>query len=38
MKLITEEVSQVKFITEGKGKGKKRLYRRCIPSRWYQKS
>ena len=23
MKLITEEVSQVKFITEGKGKGKK---------------
>ena len=23
MKLITEEVSQVKFITEGKGKGKR---------------
>jgi len=23
MKLITEEISQVKFITEGKGKGKK---------------
>ena len=23
MKLITEEVSKVKFITEGKGKGKK---------------
>ena len=38
MKLITEEVSQVKFIVEGKGNAKKMFIEGVFLTRRYQKS